>query len=1396
MIASSTLKAFLQPYRLPKSNPNKVFTHTGMHDYAGCYNIPDEKIDELYQAMADTVLKERKPIHLLERQPEVKPLVIDLDFKYEQECNEFRQHNSNHVRKIVELVSNASRKVLDIGQDQIIRAYVFERDGPYIKTGNSKDGIHMIFPDVVSTITSQKLIRSEVMKDFKKQVLENPELGKLPVKNTDDDIVDSAVISTSTWHVHPFSSKPGNTRYELTYRMDSVYDPYEQKFNIKQCALETDPIAVAKTCQIRNQKEREISINPEFKGAFEKYATNLAKKKTRTKLTETRQFITSKRRQRKKITNEEVSQNIKQAQELVLKCLHQWRSDDYKAWIDVGLCLHSVSPTLLDTWIEFSKKSYKFTPGECEQLWSGFHEGDWSVGSLHYWAKLDNPELYREIRSEFISEKIYQSLSATTQDCAEVIYQMFKHQYVCVSEKGHMWYHYKNHRWHEDKGGITLKQRIGSEVLNEYLHLVAFHNAAAIEHDDQRKNSSLFRSKNLVEVTYKLRDLNFKEKLMKECILKFYDPDFMHRLDSDPNLLGFENGVYDFRMKQFRDGRSEDYVSFSTHLDFPDHDFDPNDEIVLEIMSFFNQVFPNEADRDYALTLFASFLQGDNPDEKFHVFTGCHAKGTEIMMADGSIKLVEDIQQGEQLMGDDSQPRNVLKLIRGHSDMYRIVPSKGDPYVVNGDHILCLKATNIDSVSYSEKEKSWKTTWHELDNQGFPVTKAQNFPHSCYQSGGTYYADKDAAEQAARDFMESLTTTQQRVMPGQVIEIPVREYLARKSKLGDRNYSGYRVPVNYPSHEVKLDPYALGYWIGDDTSTFTTMDNEVVDYYRALADKMGLALAPDTQKGKALTWNISGDKNTFLDALQQYKLIKNKHIPVDYLHNSREVRLALLAGILDSVGYYQAHTTQYELTMKSEQIIDDVVDLARSLGFAAYKTPVTNGTNGPVTGDYFRIQIFGQGLSQIPVLLKRKQATEREIKKDALVYSIKIEQVEDDDYYGFTIDQNQRYLLRDTTVTHNTGGNGKSKLVELFLAALGDYGVTLPIALITQKRGSSSGANPELARTRGRRFCIFQEPGENERLNIGIMKEMTGGDKIQARELYCPPFEFKPQFKLVLMCNDKPKIASDDEGTWRRMAVLEFLSRFRKNPNPQNPNEFAADLYLSQKLPRWREQFILILIEYYNKKYSVEGLKEPLSVRRATEEYQKDSDLYAQFRDDQFKRDKFGTVKLDESYITFKSWFSNNMNSKPPTRREFKLNMTRKFGCEYSTRGWVGWTMNMVDDTGAGPDIGSQLLMSDTQSTKSQAINIKLNPRKSTKFAPPAATPNPDVPKSETPKLRLIKPTTPSPVTTPAPTAPTLNINSLQEAMTLLQNQAGDNDQLKQQLAQLSLSIGNLTKES
>jgi P4 family phage/plasmid primase-like protien len=233
-----------------------------------------------------------------------------------------------------------------------------------------------------------------------------------------------------------------------------------------------------------------------------------------------------------------------------------------------------------------------------------------------------------------------------------------------------------------------------------------------------------------------------------------------------------------------------------------------------------------------------------------------------------------------------------------------------------------------------------------------------------------------------------------------------------------------------------------------------------------------------------------------------------------------------------------------------------------------------------------------------------------------------------------------------------TGANGKSKIIELYQSAFGDYCGQFNVSLLTQKRVKSNDTNSELAKSKGKRFMVLQEPSEDEKMNIGFMKELTGGDRIIARGLFQDPIEFKPQAHLVLTCNHLPSIPSDDGGTWRRIRVIEFLSTFTDAPNPDNKNEFKIDTELSLKFDDWKEHFMSILIFYY-KKYIEDGIYEPNEVLKCTKEYQKDNDTLKLYIEERVEPKEGGFITFSEIYNDFKYWYKESGEvKKAPTKQQ------------------------------------------------------------------------------------------------------------------------------------------------
>jgi len=390
----------------------------------------------------------------------------------------------------------------------------------------------------------------------------------------------------------------------------------------------------------------------------------------------------------------------------------------------------------------------------------------------------------------------------------------------------------------------------------------------------------------------------------------------------------------------------------------------------------------------------------------------CLRFGTALLLSTGEIRKVEDIKVGDLLMGDDSKPRTVLSLARGRDKMYDIIPIKGEKYTVNQEHILCLKASGFPKLCRNNHKANTNYNIQWLENNKF-CSKTFSFNEKAN--------NEEEMKMAAEAFFEKILSSPE--TNDNVYEVAVKDYL----ELSDKKkgfLKGYKVGVDFPEKELPMDPYMIGYWLGDGTSresSITSQDSTVLHYFAKNLQKYNLALLHRSVYTYGITGNGKVGNNTFLNTLTELNMIKNKHIPMLYKCNSRENRLKLLAGLLDSDGCLS--NGGFEFTQKNETLMNDVVYLARSLGYSCYKSlKETSWTyNGEKNyGTAWRIHINGNGIEEIPTQIPRKKAQPRQQIKDVLVSGINVEYVGVDDYYGFMLDGNCRFMLGDFTVTHNT----------------------------------------------------------------------------------------------------------------------------------------------------------------------------------------------------------------------------------------------------------------------------------------------------------------------------------------------------------------------------------------
>jgi P4 family phage/plasmid primase-like protien len=875
-------KTFFNTFKCGKGVP---YTHTSIGKPSCSLNVPEDRHEEFYENYHRAMVQSF-PLHLTEKPTDPSPMRVDLDYRFQMvepkpeilpRC--YTQADTERIlTKYFELLA----LFLD-APDEAWTAYVMEKMSPVEYRGKLKDGIHVVWPHLVTTHSFQHLIRKHMLDDaamlFESMRLTNPA----------DDVIDQAIIDKNNWQMYG-SRKPDCEAYRVTYVYS--YNRITKTLDCLPKPTAQDELSFVKLLSMRGKEAQLVPIFREKQEEVNEYIRHvLPTMDDRRKNKLHGQIFGNTANLTKNIVGEG---DLDLARKLVTECINPKRAESYEDWIKLGWTLRNIDYRLLDSWVELSRVSSKYIEGECQNMWNRMRNDTMGMGTLRWIAQQDNPMKYHEILDGNIVELLDRAIGSdgAHYDVAVVVHAMFKDRYRFTNKD--IWYLYREdcHRWVRSKEGLKLRVVLSDKVCRKFMdRSIHWNGEAARSHQDEEQRERFeSRSKKALQIGLKLKDAKYKDNIIKECKSLFTDEKFEETLDSHPHLIGFENGVYDLRLHEFRDGLSDDYISFSTKRNYTTY----NSESVeaKELNAYLAQVFTNPNVRKYMIDVMSTILDGGMRQEKFYIYTG-------------------------------------------------------------------------------------------------------------------------------------------------------------------------------------------------------------------------------------------------------------------------------------------------------------------------------------------------------------------------------------------------------------NGSNSKSKLIELIQQSIGDYFCILPIALLTQKRSASNSAQSELERTKGRRLAVMQEPGESEKLNIGLMKELTGGDIIQCRGLFKEPVEFRPQFKMIMTCNELPEVPSDDGGTWRRIRVVEYTSKFLENPNPEKDNEFPLDPQLNEKMERWTDTFVSMLIAHH-KTIDLKNIVEPNEVIMATNSYRANNDFVSQYLDEMIIVDPTSNERmmLNKIFGDFKSWAYKIIpkGKKIPDRIQIRISLEKRFGPYIGTKGWKGFKMRTSEEDGRGSD--------------------------------------------------------------------------------------------------------------
>jgi P4 family phage/plasmid primase-like protien len=643
------------------------FTHTRMSPekdlglFCNKYNITDEKYDDFMKAYYQHVIVEKNPEFLTEKQlPDTDtlsgPLVLDLDFKYKGDVKE-RKHTQDDINTLVDAYLSEIQSFFEFEMGDTFKVYVMEKPNVnYVADKkHTKDGIHIIFGlqvnrDIQTLIRNKMVIRMES---------ELPGLTSQLLNNW-NDILDKGITSGSTnWMVYG-SRKAYHESYRVTMFMTYIYDSEDNQFGSYE---ETDMTKFDLESEFPKLTVR-YKQHPRFKisakgneeiNAFKNPRKAVTKKMNSSLVNPaiaesieaedklpaiiTYDMITDEKMLEQAIQKlhyslSESEYYIKEIHEYVMILPEKF----YKSGAshlenrNVAFALKHTDNRLFLTWVALRSKADDFRYSEIPELLTSweryFNKNDknpLTKRSIIYWAKEFAPEEFEKIKvktiDHFIDDTIY---SCTDFDLAQVLHHMYKDEYVCSSIKNNVWYVYNNHRWEVDNGK-TLRLAISKNMCALYLKKCK-------DYERDTTGKSVDKKEMIKRVISKLKTTSDKNNIMREAQELFYDKNFTTNIDSNKYLLGFVNGVYDFKLKTFREGRADDYITKTTKIPYVTRDTCENyDTIESEINEFMAQLFPEPSLCKYMWDHLASVCIGTNMNQTFNIYKGSGSNGKSIL---------------------------------------------------------------------------------------------------------------------------------------------------------------------------------------------------------------------------------------------------------------------------------------------------------------------------------------------------------------------------------------------------------------------------------------------------------------------------------------------------------------------------------------------------------------------------------------------------------------------------------------------------------------------------------------------------------------------------------------------------------------------------------------------
>jgi phage/plasmid-associated DNA primase len=589
-------------------------SHGSMMNPIGNFQFNRHSLDEFWDAYCSEIEKGNFNYGIGEVSGQHIPVLVDVDLKIPEESNPFEDNNLytlEQVETIINIYQNVLREIVDECADENL-VCVFLNKEPFLdRSGPSvliRNGFHLHFPNLFMDKKDQKMHLLPRVKDLVDKTKLFANIGKDNSGSTIDDTYCTVrwllYGSKKSEQMNPYlvsriyDHKMNVLTVEEAFAHYMIFDKNEKAINIRHNVKFYLPriLSVILAGRASLIKEIKSGIMPSFDHI----------KRSKPKEQPLRMY--------EKTT---IDEDIKVAERL-LPMLSADRASEYMEWMTIGWALYNISngnDAGYKLWLDFSRRCPdKFDETRCGYEWEKMVKGNYTIGTLRHFASVDNPEQFKKFKSEQTNKIVEDALSGTHNDIAKILHSEYSNEYVCVRSSPGRWFRFCGHVWEEIEDGLDLRRKISDEVSQ------LFREKCKSLYDDADDTFAQTKLKQYQKIIVNLKSSPFKNNVMREAAEVFYNNRFLDRLDSNPYLIAFKNGVYDLEKNVFRAGKPEDFISKTMPINFKN--FSPEDKEVREIYTFLEKVFPDKSVRDFFIDINAEIFVGKNTRKEVQMWTG------------------------------------------------------------------------------------------------------------------------------------------------------------------------------------------------------------------------------------------------------------------------------------------------------------------------------------------------------------------------------------------------------------------------------------------------------------------------------------------------------------------------------------------------------------------------------------------------------------------------------------------------------------------------------------------------------------------------------------------------------------------------------------------------------